>query len=428
MKEISDITRRSHRFWDNLRISTAAGIGLLLSLAACYSVWRWEDRVTKQEFNALAESDILTLQNGLNLYLSKLAALRALFESSADVSRNEFEMFTGRLLLHQSAIQNFSWVPRVMRAERAAHESAAAHDGIADYRIKSVAPDNNIVPSEDREEYLPIFYSSVTSRKSPIYGIDLRSQPLIERPLDRARDQDQLSAVPDFVLHSATGNKHGFLFSLPVYRQGLPHDTVEDRRRNLVGFVHGAFLTAEAFGNIIDTSTTAHPVDLYLFIADAGSAAPPLYVYSSRLRTEPAEQKSEAALDAGPHWSGELKAGEARWSLMVVPIPGGRWAPATVKPGSFWPPACWSAAWCWQTCRLRVAMLGASKRSRRRIRSRPSPTDVASSHDLPWPSPMRGAAEVHSASFISISTISRTSTIRSVMRLATLSCDRSWSD
>jgi diguanylate cyclase (GGDEF)-like protein len=323
MKEMSDITRRSHRFWDNLRISTAAGIGLLLSLAAGYSVWRWEDRVTKQEFNALAESDILTLQNGLNLYLSKLAALRALFESSADVSRNEFEMFTGRLLLHQSAIQNFSWVPRVMRAERAAHESAAARDGIADYRIKSVAPDNNIVPSEDREEYLPIFYSSVTSRKSPIYGIDLRSQPLIERPLDRARDQDQLSAVPDFVLHSATGDKHGFLFSLPVYRQGLPHDTVEDRRRNLVGFVHGAFLTAEAFGNIIDTSTTAHPVDLYLFMADAGSAAPPLYVYSSRLRTEPAEQKSEAALDAGPHWSGELKAGDARWSLMVVPIPGG---------------------------------------------------------------------------------------------------------
>jgi hypothetical protein len=26
---------------------------------------------------------------------------------------------------------------------------------------------------------------------------------------------------------------------LPVYRPGLPHDTIQDRRHNLAGFVHG---------------------------------------------------------------------------------------------------------------------------------------------------------------------------------------------
>jgi diguanylate cyclase len=322
MKEMSDTSRRSHGYWDRLRLSTAAGIGLLLSITACYLVWHWEDRVAEQEFNAVAESDRLTLQNGLNEYLNKLDALRALFESSAEVTRAEFEIFTGRLLLHQSAIQNFSWVPRVARDERAALEAAAVRDGIADYRIKSVAADGSLAPSEEREEYFPILYASVRSRKSPIYGLDLRTEPSIKQLLARSRDDDQLSAVPDYALHSAMGNKHGFLFSLPVYRQGLPHDTVEDRRRNLVGFVHGAFLTAEAFGTIIDTATTVHPVDLYLFAADAGSALP-LYVHSSRLRTEPAEPKSEAALRAGPHWSGELRAGDASWRIMAVPIPGG---------------------------------------------------------------------------------------------------------
>jgi diguanylate cyclase (GGDEF)-like protein len=323
MMQMSDISGRSRRFWGYLRISVAAGAALLLSIAACYFVWHWEDRSAEQEFSAIAESDLLTLQSGLDEYLNKLVALRAAFESRPDMSRKEFELFTGRLLLHQAAIQNFSWVPRVTRAERTAYESAAARDGFSDYRIRSVAADDSIAPSEDRDEYLPIFYSSITSRESRIYGIDLRSEPAIEKRLDRARDGDQLSAVPDLVLHSATGKKHGFLFSLPVYRQGLPHETVEDRRRNLAGFVHGAFVTAEAFASILETSTTAQPVDLYLFTTDAGSSTAPLFVHGSGLRTEPAEQKSKAALGAGPHWFGELKAGDARWRLMVVPIPGG---------------------------------------------------------------------------------------------------------
>jgi hypothetical protein len=38
-----DISGRSHGFWGHLRISMAAGAGLLLSIAACYFVWHWED-------------------------------------------------------------------------------------------------------------------------------------------------------------------------------------------------------------------------------------------------------------------------------------------------------------------------------------------------------------------------------------------------
>jgi CHASE1-domain containing sensor protein len=104
---MSDISGRSHGFWGYLRISVVAGVGLLLSIAACYFVWQWEDRAAKQEFTAIAESDLLTLQSGLDEYLNKLVALRAAFESRSDISRKEFELFTGRLLLHQSAIQSF---------------------------------------------------------------------------------------------------------------------------------------------------------------------------------------------------------------------------------------------------------------------------------------------------------------------------------
>src|SRR5262249_39503260 len=146
-----------------------------------------------------------------------LSALRALFESNNEVTRAQFWVFVERLLRNETAIQNFNWVPRVMQAERAGLEHAAAHDGIAKYHIKAVTPEDRVIPSPERDDYLPIFYSSVRKLSSPIYGLDLGSQPGLRARLDRARDTDGLSVVPDFILHSQAG-VHAFLFSLPVYR------------------------------------------------------------------------------------------------------------------------------------------------------------------------------------------------------------------
>src|SRR3989442_1448764 len=73
--------------------------------------------------------------------------------------------------------------------------------GIPNYRIRAVTPSDGIVIAPEQDEYFPIFYSSVpiTSR---IYGIDLLSQEAIGKHLLRARDEDTLSAVPDFIMHS----------------------------------------------------------------------------------------------------------------------------------------------------------------------------------------------------------------------------------
>jgi hypothetical protein len=117
-----------------------------------------------------------------------------------------------------------------------------------------VTKDDKVIVSPPRDEYLPILYSTMP-RNSRIYGIDLLSQPVIQTRIERTRDTDSLSAAPDFVLHSKEGDVHGFLFSLPVYVQGKPHGTVEERRQNLAGFTHGAFVTADAIEHILKITT-----------------------------------------------------------------------------------------------------------------------------------------------------------------------------
>jgi hypothetical protein len=104
----------------------------------------------------------------------------------------------------------------------------------------------------------------------------------------------------------------------------LPHDTVGDRRRNLVGFVHGSMVTAKLIDTVIAATTTAQGVDLFLFDPEAGPNGLPLNIHGSRLRALPPEQSPQGALQAGPHWSRDLMAGNAAWvMLVVVPTPGG---------------------------------------------------------------------------------------------------------
>src|ERR1700753_739222 len=83
----------------------AAGIGLLLTAAASYAVARWERRAVWTEFESVAATQLIEMQNGVNEYLGRLVTLRAFFESANDeVARSEFEVFGGRLFEHHPGI------------------------------------------------------------------------------------------------------------------------------------------------------------------------------------------------------------------------------------------------------------------------------------------------------------------------------------
>ena len=303
-------------------VAAATGVGL--SVTAAIMISSVEDRHAKKAFDVVAENHFLVLQNTLTEYLNKLRAMRALFSSSDDaITRGEFETFARPILRYSSAIQTLSWVPRVRRSGRAAHELAAVRDGLSGYRIKSSNADGSMAPSAEQDEYFPIYYATV-ARTSRLYGLDLSSEPPTLAALEHARDGDQLgfSEVPALV--SASGSQHGFIFSLPLYRNGALHNTVEDRRRNLVGFVHGSFITAKMIGPVIDGSTTPQGVDLFFYKPDTGPQEPALYVHGSRLRTQLIAPKPQAALSAGMSWSRAIMTDNDPWMTMVaVPMPGG---------------------------------------------------------------------------------------------------------
>jgi diguanylate cyclase (GGDEF)-like protein len=293
----------------------AAALGLALSVFAWFSVAAWEDRLAREDFARRSANLAQTLQVGLNEYLYKLVALRAFFNASNDgVSRSEFNVFTKDLLDERNAILSFTWIPRIRRDERAAHERAGLRDGIPDYHIKSVGPDGRMSPAPEQDEYFPLFYSN-EPLTAPIYGINVKDGGVRQRPLERARDSNYPAATGSFRLQTGAGDRNGFFAVLPVYRRDLPHDTLDERRSNLVGFVQGVF----QFNIMIDAilGSVESPLSIVLFDASAGLDDRPVYA-----RLEAAAQArpmSRSRAMAEPGWTGDIAVGDRHWQLVVLP-------------------------------------------------------------------------------------------------------------
>src|SRR5258708_15427208 len=182
------------------------------------------------------------MQNGMNEYISRLTALRTLFESAnEEITRSEFETFSGRLFENHPGLLRVAWVPRIKRKERAEYEAAAISDGISGYQIKLFVADSSTVPAPESDEYFPIFFST-EPKASVVYGRDLWTDPARRTTLERARDNDEIAVLRSRV-REANGELRplGVVVCVPVYVKGTSRITVADRRRNLSGFIYGIF-------------------------------------------------------------------------------------------------------------------------------------------------------------------------------------------
>jgi diguanylate cyclase len=302
----------------------AAVIGIAASIIPAFLIIQADNQDAERQFRVLAENHFMVLQNGLNDYVNRLKAVRALFDSSVEpITRNGFEAFTRPLLSENAAIATLSWVPRILGAQRAEHEQMGLRDGLPDYHIKDMGPDGKMTASPERSEYYPIFYASVPIT-SALYGLDLRSETATLSELDRARDQDRLGFSPVPTLVSSGATQGGFLFSLPIYRRGSVHDSIESRRQNLVGFVHGSLITAEMINETIADNKTSSDLDLLFFAPGANPQSMPFYMHRSRIRASPLGEMSRAAAAAGISWSRDLQVDGQRWLTIVArPMPGG---------------------------------------------------------------------------------------------------------
>jgi diguanylate cyclase (GGDEF)-like protein len=302
----------------------AGSVGLVLSLVGAYAVGQWEERVTKTEFEGVAETQAIVMQNGLNGYLSRLMTLRTLFESAnEEVTRSEFEVFGRRLFENDPGILRVSWAPRIRQKERADYEAAAVSDGVVSYQIKSLAADGSLSTAPPRNEYFPVYFST-EPKTSKSYGLDFLSDPTRWGVLERARDNDAVAVLPTKLFYDQKGGTHGVLVDVPVYVKGTSRTTIADRRRNLAGYVVGIFDLAQLLQSVRTVTAASSAIVIRVYPPGLDRRTGPEHFPVPDYSSTPQTSQSTQAFATGPHWSGILRIGDANWQVQAMPAADGR--------------------------------------------------------------------------------------------------------
>lgn len=259
-------------------------IGGMLSLFAYNATRSWEKSLDARIFEREADSHVANLQLRITSTIEVIHSIRSLYDATRKVERAEFRVFVAHELTEEyHGFQALEWIPRVAAADRVAFEEAARADGLAGFRFTERTNQGPMVAAAARAEYFPVYFVEPLAGNEAAVGFDLGSNPSRLAVLNKARDSGETVATGRITLVQETGDQYGLLVFEPIYAQGVPVDTVAQRRDALQGFALGVLRLGDIITGAIEDKHRGS-VELYLFDQSAPLDEQLLFPKSSAVR------------------------------------------------------------------------------------------------------------------------------------------------
>ena len=242
--------------------------GALATLAA------WQGRVGDDRLRGQTRFDgaVRAVQTDINTafahYEQVLRAGQG-FAGGAGVGRADWRRFARALDLGGQfpGIKGLALIRPVREAGRDAFLAERRRDD----------PDFHIFPDGKRPDYLVNTFVEPADAAAPAVGFDVGSSPPRRAALERARDGGTTALTEPVALLAPSKSGSDFLMYLPVWRDGPPPETPEQRRAALTGWVGLAFSLSETMRGI----TLQHPdVDIDIYVG--GQPEPGNQIYDSQ--------------------------------------------------------------------------------------------------------------------------------------------------
>ena len=313
-------TKQSHRFFAALII---LGVGVTVSFALFFVIHRWERAQEQADFEYAATHPVEALRRATERIELIHEAVREFFYGGPNVTRDGFATTVVPFFPHAPSLRVWRWAPRISGAERNRFEEAARREGIADFQVAEPDAQGRMVRAGDRDEYFPVWYAMSQSGDQPQLGWDVASVAAVRNAMNQSRDSDDLVTTGTLRIADEMGEGTAILTLLPVYRRPHLVFTVEDRRRELAGFLVCTCVVGRMVENALSYDAGLRGVDIRVFDRSARGNRDFLYFHPSRTRRE-GEALTVSPTDPQPegiHYIGEVTYGKRRWSLACTPAP-----------------------------------------------------------------------------------------------------------
>jgi signal transduction histidine kinase len=223
----------------------SSGVGVLCYIATANAI----EQDAKNHFNNMARSVQTTINGRIKSYTDVLRASASLFQTSADVTREQFHRYVNGLSLEKEypGIVALNFARYVSDAERPEFEARMRKDIAA----MPGYPPFRITPPGRRAHYDVIIYIEPTGGWASRIGADMSGGG--ETPPHREmRETGRIAASATPVPFLSGINRMGLSIRLPIYRTGMPATTVEERRAAFVGSVGIGFGVQELIEGVLD--------------------------------------------------------------------------------------------------------------------------------------------------------------------------------
>ncbi len=236
------------------------------------------DVAAKREFDFVCNEIKTKILDRLSAHEQILRSGAAFYEDDDGVSREEWRRFTERQKVeqHLPGIQGIGFALLIPPQNLAQHVQEIRAQGFPDYHVW---------PDGKRESYSSVIYlEPFTNRNLRAFGYDMFSEPVRRAAMERARDQDAAALSEKIVLVQETEKnvQAGTLMYVPVYRFGMPHDTIVQRRNAILGWVYSPYRMNDLMHGILGGWDLTDQKQIRLEVFDGEMVSADTLLYDSQ--------------------------------------------------------------------------------------------------------------------------------------------------
>ncbi len=251
--------------------------GLLFTLmAALYTEVNIKE-AAYQDFEFDCSDLKMKLDTRLNSHAQVLRSGAAFFAASDSVTRHEWHDFIQSLKIDKilPGIQGVGYSKLIPKHQLKQHIQHIRNSGFPEYKV---------IPEGERDIYTSIIYlEPFTGRNLRAFGYDMFSEPTRRVAMEVARDSNMaiLSGKVTLVQETNVEIQAGALMYVPVYINGMPTFTIDERRAAIKGWVYSPYRMNDLANGILENWDLPTKNSIHLKIFDHDDISDKTLLYDS---------------------------------------------------------------------------------------------------------------------------------------------------
>ncbi len=251
---------------------------LLLTVVAVFYSIKTVDESTKRGFASNCDEIAIKISTRLHSHAGLLRSSSALFAATDKVTRQSWKALfkDSKIDRNLPGIQGIGFSLLVPKKDLQEHINTIRSQGFPNYKI---------YPEGQRDVYSSIIYlEPFSGRNLRAFGYDMLTEPIRKKAMELSRDSDVATLSGKVILVQENNNdiQFGTLMYVPVYQKGMPVNTVDQRRKAIMGWVYSPYRMNDLMNGILGKGDINHFEGINLKLYD-DSLSDKCLIYDSRI-------------------------------------------------------------------------------------------------------------------------------------------------